>query len=369
MKYTHILTAFASGSWAMQPEKIAVVADFLAFKAAGGDYSAEELQARLPGRREAAVARKHGSVAIIPVEGVLADRMNLMSNVSGGTSYQGLRHDLHEAFASEDVKAIVLDVNSPGGDAAGVQEIAGEIRALRGGEKPIIAQVNHLAASAAYWIASAADEIVASPSAQAGSIGVYTVHNDVSRALESAGVKRTYISAGPHKVEGQPGLPLSDEYAAHLQSHADYAYGQFVAAVAEGRGVAAGVVESDYGQGRVLHAGDLISRGMVDRIGTIDETLERFGASLAPDPVRKYKASRFAASTAAETLIAKMKAGENITTREFEHGLKGLAGLSNSEAERAARLYLKSDQGDPDTSAEKHAALVALEQLLAQARA
>lgn len=369
MKYTHILTAFASEPWAMQPEKIAVVADFLAFAASGGVFSAEERAARLPRQHDSATARRDGSVAVIPVYGVLAQRMNLMSEFSGGTSYQGILRDLHEAIGNDDVKAVVLDIDSPGGSVFGAQELASEILDLRGGEKPIVAQVNHLAASAAYWIASAADEIVVSPSAVAGSIGVYTVHDDMSRALEDAGVKRTYIAAGEFKVEGNESEPLSKVSRAEIQRRVDYSYARFVEQVAAGRGVTVEDVEIGFGQGRVFHAGELVERGMADTVATLDETLERFGASLTPEPVRQYKAARIALSQAALSLAAKMKAGENITIREFEHGLKGLVGLSNSEAERAARLYLKSDQGDPDTSAEKHAALVALEQLLAQMRA
>jgi signal peptide peptidase SppA len=262
------------------------------------------------------------------------------------------------------VKAVVLDIDSPGGSVPGTEELATEIRRIRGGEKPIIAQVNALAASAAYWVASSADEIVVTPSGRAGSIGVYTAHDDVSAALEKRGIKRTYISAGKHKVEGNETEPLGKDALAHIQEGVNRSYNRFVSAVAEGRGTTVGKVEDGFGQGRVFFAEALMDRGMVDRIATLEETLERFGAETQPAYVRRVKAQNQAKAEAADALVAKLREGAPITKREFENGLKGLAGLSNSEAERAARLYLKDGQGDPDDGA----VIAALEKVLAQAK-
>jgi signal peptide peptidase SppA len=366
MKYQHVLSAFAAEPWAMERSKLSVIADFLAFKATGGDVAADELAARITKKQEGDIARREGAVAVIPVYGVLAPKMDMMTEISGGTSYVGLQRALHAALADDEVKAIVLDIDSPGGAVPGAQELGDEIRALRGGDKPIVAQVNHLAASAAYWLASQADEIVVSPSARAGSIGVYTVHEDISVALEKAGVKRTYISAGEHKVEGNETEPLSDEAKAFIEERVARSYGRFVAAVADGRGVTVAKVEKDYGQGRVFFAEELVEKGMADRIGTLEETLARFGADRTPDMVRKLRAANGQRAEDAETLVAKLKAGDDITIREFEHGLKGLAGLSNSEAERAARLYFKTDQGAPDEG--DAAVSAALDRLLAEAK-
>jgi signal peptide peptidase SppA len=367
MKYSHILSAFAAEPWAIAPEKLEVITDFLLFKADGGHYSAEELAARITKKREAEIARQDGNVAVIPVYGVLAQRVDMMSEISGGTSYLSLTGALHAAVANDDVKAVVLDIDSPGGAVPGTDELATEIRRLRGGDKPIVAQVNSLAASAAYWLASAADEIVVTPSGRAGSIGVYTAHDDVSQFLEQHGVKRTYISAGKYKVEGNETEPLGEDARSFIQERVDYSYKRFVAAVAEGRGVSKSRVEDSYGQGRVFFAEELLDRGMADKIATLDETLGRFGASAEPDAVRRVKAANASRAEAAETLAAKFRAGEPITKREFENGLKGLVGCTNSEAERAARLYLKTDQGEPDVVADE-AALAAMDRLLADAR-
>lgn len=368
MRYAHILSAFAAEPLAIQREKIGAITSFLIFKAEGGKFSSDERAARITKKRETEVSKSPGGVGIIPVYGVLAQRMDMFSEISGGTSYQALRQMVHEAIANDDIKAIILDFDSPGGTVPGTEELAAELRALRGGDKPIIAQVNALAASAAYWIASATDEIVVTPSGRAGSIGVYTSHDDISEFLAQKGIKRTYLAAGKHKVDGNEAEPLGEDARAHIMELVEQSYQKFVAAVADGRGVSKSRVEETYGQGRLFGAEALLDRGMVDRIATLEQTLARFGVNAEPDVVRRVKAANAAKAEAGVALASKLRNGERIQKREFENGLKGLAGLSNSEAERAARLYFKDGQGEPDIEADK-AALAALERVLAQAKA
>jgi signal peptide peptidase SppA len=367
MKFEHLISAFLAEPWAIQREKLGVLADVLVARAEGEKLFSSEFAASIDEARAKEIAENGGKVAIIPVYGVLAQKMDMFSAMSGGTSYAGIKKALHSALSNDDVKAVVLDIDSPGGTVPGTDELATEIRRLRGGEKPIIAQVNSLAASAAYWIASSSDEIVVTPSGRAGSIGVYTAHDDVSAALEQRGIKRTYISAGKHKVEGNETEPLSKETLAHVQDGVNRSYNRFVAAVADGRGTTVGKVEDGYGQGRVFYAEALMDRGMVDRIATLDETLSRYGAETEAPSIRRIKAANAARAESASMLATKMAAGEPITKREFENGIRGLMGLSGSEAERAARLYLKDGQGAPDVETDA-AALAALDRLLAEAK-
>ncbi len=368
MKYHHILSAFAAEPWALDREKLSAVTDFLLFKADGGVYSPEEVALRIGGGQKIQEAASPKGVALIPVYGVLSQRMTMMSDLSGGTSYQSLTRALHAALADDDVSAIVMEIDSPGGSVPGTMELAAEIRSLRGGAKPIIAHVNSMAASAAYWIASQADEVVVTPSGRAGSIGVYTVHEEISAALEKAGVKRTYIASTPEKVEGNETEPMPKEALEFVQARVNESYQLFVAEVAEGRGVSTETVLADFGKGRVFGAKELLKRGMADSIATLDQTLARFGAESTPAAVRKIKSDNASNKESAELLSAKLRSGDTITKREFEHGLKGLVGASNSEAERAARLYLKTDQGDPDET-ENAAALAAIDRLIAEANA
>jgi signal peptide peptidase SppA len=227
------------------------------------------------------VAPRVGSVAVIPVYGVIEHHSDWLMELFGGTSVDGLRESLRGALNDPDVKAIVLDIDSPGGTVAGITELAAEIREARGGAKPIIAAANAFAASAAYWLASQADELVVTPSGQVGSIGVYAVPQDLSGMLEQMGVDVTLVSAGPHKTEGNEFEPLSDEAREALQERVDASYNQFVGDVAAGRRVSAEQVKTDFGGGRVLSSKKALAAGMVDRIETLGETIQRLGKASA----------------------------------------------------------------------------------------
>lgn len=367
MKFENLLAAFEAEPWALQREKLGMLADIIVARAEGEKLVSSELASAISEARAREVASIDGAVAVVPIYGVLANKMDAFSAMSGGTSYAGIKKALYAALDDESVKAVVLDIDSPGGSVPGVEELSSEIRSIRGGEKPIVAQVNSLAASAAYWIAAQADEIVVTPSGRAGSIGVYTAHDDVSAAMEKRGIKRTYIASTPEKVEGNETGPLSEETLKHVKDGIDRSYNAFLKDVASGRGTTVGKVEDGYGRGRVFYAEALMDRGMVDRVATIDETLARYGAETSNSYIRRVKAANQAKAQAAYSLAAKLRAGEPITKREFEHGLKGLVGLSNSEAERAARLYLKDDQGEPDGDADA-AVSAALDRLLAETK-
>jgi signal peptide peptidase SppA len=176
------------------------------------------------------------------------------------------------------VKAIVIDVDSPGGTVSGVDELATEIyNARKQGTKKITAVSDCLCASAAYWIASQANEVVVSPTSLTGSIGVYQLHEDDSEMLSQVGVKVTLISAGPYKTEGNSYEPLGEEARVAMQGMVDDFYGMFTKAAARGRGVAVKAVTGGFGQGRLLTAQDAVKQGLADRIATLDEVLTKFG--------------------------------------------------------------------------------------------
>lgn len=280
MKYAHILMAVASEYWAIDEDKFDQIVSFLALQASGEKFSSEELQARISRQTERDVARQEGAVAVLPFRGVLANRMSMMGDISGGTSYEGFARTFDRAVADPDVKAIILDVDSPGGVVSGVDELSQRIFSARG-SKPIIAHVNATGASAAYWSITGADEIILSPSAEVGSIGVMMVHDDVSAALEKAGVKRTLISAGKYKGEGAPFQPLGEEAREFRMQRAEFYYDKFVNRVAANRGVSASTVKSGFGQGRMVTAEDAVAQKMADGIASLEETIARFGVSAA----------------------------------------------------------------------------------------
>lgn len=264
MKYERILRAVASDVWAIQPEKMEAIVEFLNIKAAGGQIEYEAAQG--PQQRSA------GNIAVIPVFGVVSHRMNMMQAMSGGTSVEMLSKQVRAAVADPDVGSILLEFDSPGGSVYGVQELADEIYGLRGA-KPIIAHANPLAASAGLWLASAADEVYVTPSGDVGSVGVIAMHVDQSEANAADGVKVSYITAGKYKAEGNPHEPLSDESREHMQARVDAYYEQFVGGLARNRGTSPDAVKETYGQGRTLSASDAKAVGMVDGIQTFGETV------------------------------------------------------------------------------------------------
>jgi len=204
----------------------------------------------------------------------------MMSDFSGGTSIQKLTAAFRDAMADDAVGSIVFQIDSPGGSVYGVKELADEIYEARGQGKQIIAVADPMAASAAYHIASAADEIVVLHSGEVGSIGVLAAHVDYSEAEEKCGVKTTLISAGKFKVEGNPYEPLTDDARAAIQSDVDDYYELFVDAVARNRGVSAQDVITGYGEGRCLTAKNAVAAGLADRIDTFDNVISGL---LAPD--------------------------------------------------------------------------------------
>lgn len=284
--YSRILRAARSQAWAIMPDKLEAILGFLELKAAGGGATPEKI-AELHAASEISAARARsvsaassGSVAVIPVYGMIMHRGNMMGDISGprGTSTEQLSAQIHQAVNDPNVKAIVMDFDTPGGTVDGVPELASEILKARD-KKQITAVSNCLCASAGYWLASACSEIVASESSLTGSVGVYSAHEDDSAMLEKAGVKVTLVKYGANKAQGNPYEPLSDEARSNMQQMVD-AYGvMFDKAVAKGRKISAAKVSDTFGQGLVFTAADAVKIGMVDSIGTLDDVLARYGVS------------------------------------------------------------------------------------------
>jgi signal peptide peptidase SppA len=277
--YARTIERIGATPWAIHPDALATILGIVSDRAAGKRLSEEEIR-ELIGTREEQSAPATSPVAVLALKGPIVPHAGLFSEVSGATAIEAFQTQFRDALASEDVRAIVLNIDSPGGEVGLVPELGAEILAARG-EKPIVAVANTFAASAAYWIASAADELIVTPSGKVGSIGVLRAHEDISALQEKAGVKTTLIHAGEHKVDGNPFEPLSSDAEAEMQAHVDEYYAMFVDAVAKGRGVTATKVKADFGQGRMVMASKALEAGMVDKIATYDATLARLTKTAA----------------------------------------------------------------------------------------
>ena len=282
MKFSSLRRAMNGKLWYVHEQKMNEIVAFLELRLSGGSTSPEILGAiqaanrAAEARAQGAASAGGGAVAVIPCYGLIMHRPSMDLSGPGGTSCTALSQKLREAVNDPGVSAIVLDMDSPGGDTDGVDELATEIYNARK-RKKITAVSNSLCASAAYYLASQASEVVCSPSSLTGSIGVYCLHEDDSEMLSSLGVKMTLIKFGENKAEGIPTEPLSDPARAHLQEMVDTFGAMFEQAVARGRGVSPEMVHANFGQGRIFDARQAVKLGLADRVATLDEVLQQYG--------------------------------------------------------------------------------------------
>ena len=279
----HFLAECLATPWAMDRRRLHAYAAVLARRYALGKTKAfdddyDDRPAPSAAARSVGGARQ-GAIAVVSVYGPIAQRSTMMNICDGGTSTQEISQALRQANSDGSISAIVLDIDSPGGSVYGVAELAAEIRASA---KPVTAVANSLAASAAYWLGTAASEFFVTPGGEVGSIGVWMAHEDWSKAVEEAGVAVTLISAGKFKTEGNPYEALGDDAKAFMQSRTDDYYGAFTRDVAKGRNISVDQVRNGMGQGRVLGATQAKSESMVDGVMTFDQVIRHVQKGAKP---------------------------------------------------------------------------------------
>lgn len=207
---------------------------------------------------------ERGGVATIPVDGPIFRKANLFTAMSGATSLEVLAKDFHAALHNPQVRSILLAIDSPGGEATGVHEFAQLIYAARG-QKPIVAYVEGLGASAAYWIASACDEVVCDATAMLGSIGVVA-------AMDGGEDPDTITFVSTQSPNKRPDLQTG-EGKAQIQALIDATADVFIADVARNRGVSPDAVVERFGAGGLKVGADAVEAGLADRLGSYEQTL------------------------------------------------------------------------------------------------
>lgn len=320
VRYPHVMAGLLETPWAITEPMRDVVVAIAARRIAGEKLTRIEIEEAIDGRpahrepvmisydiaagRTGNVRSKptSGQIAVLPFYGVMAPRLSGMASMSGGTSVTSYMEQLKQVIADPDVSAILLDIDSPGGSSAMIAELGQLIYDARG-EKPIAAIANTMAGSAAFWVATQADEFAVTPSGSIGSVGVYGMHQDLSAALERAGIKTTVIQAGQYKTELHPFGPLSEEALAYHQGVVDSVHEMFLDAVARGRGTTTKDVAENFGQGRMLQAKPAVAAGMADRVATFDQMVDRLArGKVAMKPTRGTVASGQHLELAAEEL-------------------------------------------------------------------
>lgn len=270
------ISALTGEVWALEPGKLVQVADF-AQAIIEGRATNGEVFANLAGETGGESRPYHlteTGVAVVPVAGVIARRLNLFQSISGGCSTEMLGKQIRMAVNDPMARAIVLDIDSPGGGCFGLSDLAETIRLARE-TKPVVAFTAELMCSAAYWIGSAADEIICTSDAQVGSVGVAGMHFDYSKRDENEGIKRTVLSAGVYKRLASDEKPLTDEGREYLQQRVDHYYSMFVEAVAENRGMSVEDVVEKLADGSTHIGNEALERGFVHTIGNMEFAIAR----------------------------------------------------------------------------------------------
>lgn len=280
MKVLDILNA----PWAIVPEKLLEIREIYFSHARGEERDIRAIEAQL-GRalaNEPAPYEIDRGVAVVDVSGVLAKRMDLFTRISGGTSTRTVARNFSAALADPGAHSILLNVDSPGGEVDGTQELSNLIANSRAQGKPIVALADGMAASAGYWIASAASRIYAADeTTMLGSIGVIATHFDVSKANEMRGVKVTQITAGKYKGLGSPYKPLDRESEDTIQGILDQIYSVFVKDVAAHRGVSTERVLSDMADGREFIGEQAVAAGLADGIANREQVIAMLNSERA----------------------------------------------------------------------------------------
>ena len=230
-----------------------------------------------------------GKVAVIPIHGTLVRRTSGIEAESGLASYTGIAAQLDAALASPEIAAILLDIDSPGGESGGVFDLADRIRAASE-VKPVWAVANDMAFSAAYALASAATRVFVARTGGVGSIGVIAMHVDQSVKDAQDGVRYTAVFAGERKNDLNPHEPISNEAHAVLKAEVVRIYDLFVETVARHRGLDADAVRAT--EAGLFFGPDAVATGLADAVGSLEDALTQLTQSLSPLPTQVPTASQ-----------------------------------------------------------------------------
>jgi len=263
-----------SSPWAITSGKFAEIQEVYRRHIYGEKLDIEGITSAIGNKKEDIGLEVVGNVAIIPIQGVIGKKMNLLSEISGGVSTQMVERDFNAALNHPEVEVIVLDIDSPGGAVDGTPELANAIFEARG-NKPIVAFSDGIMASAAFWIGAAADKVfISGRTVEVGSIGVVATHTDISKAEEKDGIKTTEIVAGKFKRIASQHGPLTKDGRDSIQESVDEVFSVFVSDVSKFRGVSEEKVLSSMADGRIFIGNKAVEAGLVDGIMTRESVLK-----------------------------------------------------------------------------------------------
>ena len=216
---------------------------------------------------------------VIPIAGVIGKSLSPLEKMTGAVDVSDIADTIDDYAMNPQVTRIAFQVSSPGGTVTGVEELANKVRNIA---KPTMSYTDTEMASAAYWVAAAADKVVASPSSTVGSVGADTVNTNYSEAAKAEGIKMIVIKAGQHKAIGVPGAEVTDAHQAHLQEGVDEIHVDFKAGVLKTRKM----VKAEDMEGQVFSGKQAAQRGLVTGLAdSFNEAVAMWAEnSIAPAP-------------------------------------------------------------------------------------
>lgn len=266
MSYPLIARKVATEPWALEPQTFRIILHALDNHVPGtpreqiepvAHYRDEELYTDDDDTEE--YLEQHG-IAVIPVHGIIGKKLSWLELLCGGCDLNQVSYLIDQAVKDSRVRAIVLDIESPGGTCTGLPEITRKIQAADE-IKPVYAYTDGVCASAAYWIAASCREILAAPSSHVGNVGCYIMVMDYSRWYEEAGIKHDPIVQGEFKLAGAKFKALTDQERAYFQAQVDKTADQFKAIIR-----ARHEVDDENLEGQTFDGDDAFAVGMVDQL-------------------------------------------------------------------------------------------------------
>ena len=308
-------------------------------------------------------------VAVIDISGPLIQGHAGFMRFFGLTGYGDISQAVTEAVASKDVKSIMLAVNSSGGSVNGVEDAGNVIRSAAT-HKPVIAYTDGNMASAAYWLGSSADAVYASKLAEVGSVGTILVHTEYSKMMEQDGVKKTLITHGEHKGDGNPYEPLSASAKEQLQGMVDEAGEIFVDYVADRRGTTPAKFQATMGEGRVFLGRSALKVGLIDGVMSFEDVMTHAKkldkVNAANQNSRNLNKDASMKATLASALLLSLIGGAGVEGLDLKVAAATAEGVEPDADAQAALMVQAQEVATAVTTATKAAAEAAVAPVQAQ---
>jgi ClpP class serine protease len=266
-KLQHVIDAVFNQPWAIQPEMLDIIAGIIE-----AELSEDIALGKKPSRESAPQLTMMRGLPVIPIQGVISRRMNWFSEVSGGTSIETLDAQFTEAMAT-DAPAIILSIDSPGGGVQGISEFASRVHDAAMNSSKLILSHAELAASAAYWIGSQANEVYVTQSGTLGSIGIVARVTDTTRMDKNSGIDSTIIRSSELKAPGQDGLTPNQMNS--IKARVSELYSMFKEQVQAGR---PGINIDSVSTGETWIGSKAVAMGLADEVMTLDAVAKRYGS-------------------------------------------------------------------------------------------